>query len=300
MFYEKNYTTLLVMAYCFLSFGQTKVFINEIHYENEGIDVNEGVEIAGPSGTDLSTYTLTLYNGKNNSYYKKIKLSGIIADQSNEFGTIFFPITGLQNGSPDGIALDNNGILIQFLSYEGTITASEGIANGVTSIDINVSENNTTAVGYSLQLSGTGNTYEDFSWSSSKSNSYKINGKQLTLDDIKNDLNLNEWPISSRSHVMKGGHYVYFNSPYKSCSFLTNKNFQTQMGRQIIFEAEKRVNPEFKISSDKIIRDNLFANIWKWQEFPFKDNMLSTMNEMIDGFGSIKNKLKKFNFKYFY
>jgi hypothetical protein len=169
---KKNYTTLLVMAYCFLSFGQTKVFINEIHYENEGIDVNEGVEIAGPSGTDLSTYTLTLYNGKNNSYYKTIKLSGIIADQSNEFGTIFFPITGLQNGSPDGIALDNNGILIQFLSYEGTITASEGIANGVTSIDINVSENNTTAVGYSLQLSGTGNTYEDFSWSSSKSNSY--------------------------------------------------------------------------------------------------------------------------------
>jgi len=136
--------------------------------------------------------------------------------------------------------------------------------------------------------------------SDSKSNSYKINGKQLTLDDIKNDLNLNEWPISSRSHVMKGGHYVYFNSPYKSCSFLTNKNFQTQMGRQIIFEAEKRVNPEFKIFSDKIIRDNLFANIWKWQEFPFKDNMLSTMNEMIDGFGSIKNKLKKFNFKYFY
>ncbi len=136
--------------------------------------------------------------------------------------------------------------------------------------------------------------------SDSKPGNYKINGKQLTIEDIRNNLNLNEWPISPRSHVMKGGHYVYFKSPFKSCSFLTNKNFQTQMGRQIIFEAEKKVNPELKKFSDKVLKDNLFANIWKWQEFPFKDNMLETMSQMVDGFASIKTKLKKYNFKYFY
>ena len=55
--------------------------------------------------------------------------------------------------------------------------------------------------------------------SDSKPSSYKINGKQLAIEDIRNDLNLNQWPISPRAHVMKGGHYVYFKSPFKSCSF---------------------------------------------------------------------------------
>ena len=46
----------------------------------------------------------------------------------------------IQNGSPDGIALGYDGSLIQFLSYEGTFTAIDGIANGVLSSDIGVSE----------------------------------------------------------------------------------------------------------------------------------------------------------------
>jgi len=35
-------------------FAQTPVFINEIHYDNEGTEANEGVEVAGPAGTDLT------------------------------------------------------------------------------------------------------------------------------------------------------------------------------------------------------------------------------------------------------
>ncbi len=30
------------------------VFINEIHYDNTSTDANEGVEIAGPAGTNLT------------------------------------------------------------------------------------------------------------------------------------------------------------------------------------------------------------------------------------------------------
>jgi len=148
------------------SFGQTAVFINEIHYDNDGNDVGEGFEIAGPAGTDLSTYTVTKYNGSDGTSYGTINLSGTIPDLSNGYGVLWFgvPANGLQNGAPDGLALDNGGTLIQFLSYESTMTASGGPADGVTSTDIGVSETSSTPVGESLQLTGNGITYEDFTW----------------------------------------------------------------------------------------------------------------------------------------
>ena len=45
--------------------GQTSptVFINEIHYDNTGTDAGEFIEIAGPAGTNLSDYSIVLYNG---------------------------------------------------------------------------------------------------------------------------------------------------------------------------------------------------------------------------------------------
>jgi hypothetical protein len=41
----------------------TVVFINEIHYDNTSTDTNEGIEIAGTAGTDLTGWTIELYNG---------------------------------------------------------------------------------------------------------------------------------------------------------------------------------------------------------------------------------------------
>lgn len=168
----KNFYLFLITIFATsLGFGQT-VFINEIHYDDNSGDSGEGVEIAGPAGTDLSTYTITAYNGSNGALYDTEILTGIIPDQSgNGFGTIFFPIAGLQNGAPDGIALDNNGTLIQFLSYEGSLTAIGGVANGVTSTDIGVSESGSVE-GESLQLIGSGTIYTDFSWSISMASTY--------------------------------------------------------------------------------------------------------------------------------
>ena len=164
-----NYMKYIYLIFIFnlsWSFGQTAVFINEIHYDNDGSDVGEGFEIAGPAGTDLSTYTVTKYNGSDGTSYGTINLSGTIPDLSNGYGVLWFgvPANGLQNGAPDGLALDNGGTLIQFLSYESTMTASGGPADGVTSTDIGVSETSSTPVGESLQLTGNGITYEDFTW----------------------------------------------------------------------------------------------------------------------------------------
>ncbi|MGE3841677.1 MAG: lamin tail domain-containing protein [Vicinamibacterales bacterium] len=144
------------------------VFINEIHYDNTGTDTGEFIEIAGPAGTDLSGYSIVLYNGSGGAAYTTTLLSGVIPDQQNGFGTLVFnyPSNGIQNGPPDGVALVAPGTgLVQFLSYEGVFTASGGAANGVASIDIGVSEAGTEPVGQALQLVGAGDSYEDFTWS---------------------------------------------------------------------------------------------------------------------------------------
>lgn len=145
--------------------GAQALFINEIHYDNAGSDVGEGIEIAGTAGTDLAGFTLLFYNGSTGTVYRDVGLTGLLADQSDGYGTAFFAVTGLQNGAPDGVALiDPAGLVVQFLSYEGSFTASDGAAAGVTSTDIGLFEDGTGAPGTSLQLTGSGTAYGDFAW----------------------------------------------------------------------------------------------------------------------------------------
>jgi predicted extracellular nuclease len=159
------------------------VFINEIHYDNASSDAGEAVEIAGPAATDLTGWSLVLYNGNGGAVYNTIGLVGVIPDQQNGFGTLVFPISGIQNGSPDGVALvDPGNTVIQFLSYEGSFTATGGPANGMTSTDIGVSESSSTPVGDSLQLTGTGTEYEDFSWASPGANTFGAVNSGQTFD----------------------------------------------------------------------------------------------------------------------
>jgi hypothetical protein len=162
------------------------VFINEFHYDNDGTDTNEGVELIGTAGTNLQDWSLVFYNGSNGSPYATALLSGIIPDLSNGFGTLFFPQGSMQNGPADGIALvDNNNTVWQFLSYEGVISASSGPAVGLSSIDIGLSEATTTPVGQSLQLVGSGNTPADFSWLLAEQSMGAINaGQTVTASTI--------------------------------------------------------------------------------------------------------------------
>lgn len=145
--------------------GAQTVFVNEIHYDNEGGDTGEAIEIAGPTGTDLSGWSVVLYNGNNSSFYATISLSGSIPNLQGGYGTISFSEASIQNGSPDGLALvDATNQVIQFLSYEGIITAVDGPAAGQTSTDISIEETGSTPEGYSLQLEGEGQAYSAFTW----------------------------------------------------------------------------------------------------------------------------------------
>jgi len=142
-------------------------WINELHYDNVSVDQGEFVEVAGPAGTNLSGWRLIAYNGSNGLTYRTLDLNGVIDDENTSgFGAVSFPIVGLQNGSPDGVALISpTNDVVQLLSYEGTFTAGNGVARDETSDEIPVEESSNTPVGRSLQLQGTGNKYGDFDWS---------------------------------------------------------------------------------------------------------------------------------------
>jgi endonuclease I/fibronectin type 3 domain-containing protein len=140
-------------------------WINELHYDNSGSDTGEFVEVAGPAGLDLSGWQLVGYNGNGGGTYKTVNLSGTLPDQGGCLGTLSFAFSSMQNGAPDGMALvDGTGTVIEFLSYEGQFTATNGPASSMTSVDIGVTETSSTPVGFSLQLGGTGSGPADFFW----------------------------------------------------------------------------------------------------------------------------------------
>ncbi|MBD8061820.1 ExeM/NucH family extracellular endonuclease [Oceanitalea stevensii] len=143
-------TPLVAVAPAAALMSTGPVFISEIHYDNAGTDVGEAIEIQAPVGTDLSGWQIVLYNGSNNTAYGPRTLSGVVGDS----GVVVeeYPTDGIQNGSPDGVALvDPEGTVVELLSYEGTMTAADGPAAGTASTDIGVAQTNTTPAGESLQ-----------------------------------------------------------------------------------------------------------------------------------------------------
>src|SRR3546814_12774520 len=79
----------------------------------------------------------------------------------------------LQDCARVGLAVkDADGAVVKFVSYEVTVTASNGPASGVRSSVNGKSETRTTTVGYSLQLSGSGAKASDFTWQTPRSNSF--------------------------------------------------------------------------------------------------------------------------------
>lgn len=177
-----------VVLLSFLLAGSVRaqaVFVNELHYDNASTDSNEAIEIAGPSGTSLTGWSIALYNGAGGTVYSTINLSGAIPNQCANFGTVSVPAAGIQNGSPDGVALVNGlGQVIQFLSYEGTILAADGPAAGMTSTNIGIAEDGTGPATSSLHLIGTGTTYADFTWTQAAASFGSCNTGQTFVGGI--------------------------------------------------------------------------------------------------------------------
>lgn len=150
------------------------VFVNEFHYDNDSLDQGEFIEVVvGPGFTgNASDIDVLLYNGGNGTVYDTVNLGSEFSHVGTVDGFKFhvanFPQDGIQNGTPDGIAVVNRitSQVIHFLSYEGSpFVATNGIASGTTSTLIGVTQNGSEAVGVSaLGLTGTGSVRTNFAW----------------------------------------------------------------------------------------------------------------------------------------
>ncbi|MCA8988893.1 MAG: hypothetical protein KDA78_14690, partial [Planctomycetaceae bacterium] len=142
----------------------TPIFINEFHYDDTGTDLNEFIEVAGPAGTDLDGFSIVLYDGSSGASYKTLNLTGTIPDQDDGIGTLSFLQEGILDTNGGFAFVDDNSNVLQFLSYEGAFTATDGPAQSLMSADIGLDEDPAVSEGLSLQLQGVGGCFEDFIW----------------------------------------------------------------------------------------------------------------------------------------
>jgi DNA/RNA endonuclease G (NUC1) len=145
--------SLFAGAMMLSTLATAQVRIAEFHYDNAGTDAGEAVEISAPVGTDLAGWQVVLYNGSGGASYDTDPLDGLaaVACGDRKVVVLNYPSNGIQNGSPDAIALvDPSGAVVEFLSYEGAFAATNGPAAGMTSQDVGVSEAGTEAAGLSL------------------------------------------------------------------------------------------------------------------------------------------------------
>ena len=132
------------------------------------------------SGTDLGCYKLYFVNGNNGQYYATFSLDTVVVEKSLWHGLCLFHKSSIQNGSStsgDAIALYNvcQDTLVQFLSYEGEVTATNGPFSGATAVDIGVFQN-ADSIGTSLQLQGSLDS--TFYWASDSSTYGYVNSQQ--------------------------------------------------------------------------------------------------------------------------
>ena len=158
--------------------ASTNVWINEVHYRDQGADEMEFVEIAGKAGIDLSRYSLSFINGWTGGEYHNFTFSGTMAEEDNCIGTAVHFLAdanetlmqGAGNNTVDGVALILDGtIVIDFVSWGSgdikTIKPDQGPAIGHTPRYINAQEPGNGPATQSIFKTGVGVLNEDFTWS---------------------------------------------------------------------------------------------------------------------------------------
>tara|TARA_B100000700_G_scaffold325757_1_gene435359 strand:+ start:1287 stop:2195 length:909 start_codon:yes stop_codon:yes gene_type:complete len=120
----------------------------------------------------------------------------------------------------------------------------------------------------------------------------KIVGDIMKIEDIQN-LPVEDWPMITLNHITKGGHYVFFDSGDSRSSFLTTHNFQTQFGREVVFEIEKLLDKKFYSEVKKLEKSNPYIEVWRWQNYMFEKKIIKTIEDSRKMFKVLKKKFSE-------
>jgi hypothetical protein len=145
---------------------ETAAWLNELFTDaplrksSSGLVVPRFVEVALKNTiTDLSNYTVTLYDGKTGASYASYTLDKFtVGASSNGLTAYYMNIPGLL-GPPAGVAISHTGAVIQnqFISYGGSFVAADGDATGLTSTDLGDIPTSS-----SVQMTGSGTAFSQF------------------------------------------------------------------------------------------------------------------------------------------
>lgn len=132
-------------------------YISEIHYRNAGPDANEFVEvICKEASAEFVRDFKVFFYGSSGEFYASRRLSAFSVESCE--GGICYAVLAASSGdrfqqdSGSGIALvDASDRLIEFLTYGGSTTGTNGPAEGFTSVDIGVEETEDSSSTDSLQ-----------------------------------------------------------------------------------------------------------------------------------------------------
>jgi len=150
-----------------------RIFINEFHYSNGPVSQDQGVEIAGPAGIDLSNYELVVQqqvNSNPNTFLVEVyrsTLSGMIDDEGSGFGAVWFPVAAmpLYRGY---ISLVNSitGEVVDFVTYDPAYGLLDVMSPPIFTPNgpYNNLELPTHPPGFSFQRVGEGNCPSDYIW----------------------------------------------------------------------------------------------------------------------------------------
>ena len=130
------------------------LFLSELHYWNSGADVDEGVEVTGEAGLDLSNYQIDFYGG--GVYTGTLHLSGTINDQINGVGAEWFPRQGMSDAGAVCLYNKVSGRVVEANNYRYFGPLQGGVADGLDPDITETSEPYNNPVNNSIQRNGDG------------------------------------------------------------------------------------------------------------------------------------------------
>jgi hypothetical protein len=167
-------SAMLVGVGIFCASAHAALFINEIDYDQPGVDSAEFIELAGTAGTNLNGWTIQLMNGADNLPYGNITLPSFTFTDETGTGWGFFVAgrpsvpgndfdlgadNSVQNGTSDGMQLiDPSSAIVQYVEYAGTALTGPNDISPAGIVDGNVLANT------SIYKTGMGSAFGDFSW----------------------------------------------------------------------------------------------------------------------------------------
>ncbi len=131
-------------------------WINEIHYDNEGTDQNEFVEVIveSPETVSLGDLALYMYNGYDGKIYCLDTVDEFtIGNREGCYQFYTWYQRGIQNDM-EGMVLVYHDSLVDIIAYEGSFTGTQAPAAGQLFPDVGTFETGSSSISSSIYLSG--------------------------------------------------------------------------------------------------------------------------------------------------